>query len=106
MSCSLVFQNAYAGPIAVANIVNFDDVAKTIDSTGTLGDLVKAKILRRGVVIEQTTYVPNTGNNQLPYTSNLQNGDQLCVVATYIGGGENEDCGFIPTPGLGFVPIS
>lgn len=106
MSCSNVFAQRYTGPTAKAVIVNFDNSLKTIDSTGSVGDIVRAKISRNGTTIELTPYEVNTGVNQISFSSTLQNGDELCVIASYFGGGANEDCKEIPTPGLGFVPIT
>ena len=63
----------------IAKIVNYDNVNYTIDSTGSVGDEVRAIIKRNGVIIETTTAETNTGSNQIPFTVTLENGDELCV---------------------------
>lgn len=108
MSCSLVFKNVPTVPPPVANIVNYDDSAgTTVDGTGSVGTKVRVQIVRDGVIVETTPGETNTGTNQISVNTALQNGDQLCVQATF-----NDffyydsDCIKIPTPMFGFVPVS
>jgi hypothetical protein len=108
MGCSLVLGNNGGGSDnLLAVIVNYDDGLKEIDSTGSLGDEVRAVIRRALVDIEITPGEVNTGTNQIDYTSVLQNGDVLCVQASNTGFATfDEDCKTIPTPDFGFVPIT
>ncbi len=101
------FQQSFTGPAPLAVIVNYDNVANTADSTGTIGDLLYLMISRNGVWLELTNPEANTGSKQLSYNTTLQNGDTLCIrssfdnFATYA-----TDCKQIPTPQFGFVPVT
>ncbi|NRB54052.1 MAG: hypothetical protein HRU41_40765 [Saprospiraceae bacterium] len=106
-SCSLVFANQFIGPVPVAVILSYNEATKEADSTGSAGDEVRLRIVRSGVIQETTPGEANTGTNQISYTTMLQNGDQLCLQASYSGFSSfDQDCGTIPTPEFGFVPIT
>lgn len=108
MSCSLVFADQATIPPPVAHIVNYDDTAgTTVDATGSIGTKVRAVVIRDGVIIETTPGEANTGSNQIAIQTSLQNGDQLCVEATFNDFFySDKDCLIIPTPEFGFVPVS
>ena len=94
------------GPLD-AVIAGLDTGTGTVDATGSLGTEVRAAIKRNGVPIETTPAEINTGNNQIPFTSTLQNGDVVCVQASNNGFlALYEDCRTIPTPRFGFVPVN
>lgn len=106
MSCSRIFGDT-DGQFPLAVIVNFDNDLLQIDATASIGDQVRAVIRRALVDIEITPGETNTGTNQIDYSSILENGDVLCVQATYNGfASYDEDCKTIPTPDFGFVPIT
>ncbi len=106
-SCSLVFANSFIGPVPVAVIAGVDYVGDQIDSSGSQGDEVRGQIVRSGIILETTPPEDNTGSNSIDFTTDLQNGDQLCVQASYSGFSTYaQDCGIIPTPDFGFVPVT
>jgi len=104
-SCSRVFGSS--GPLPFAQNEGYDGDGLTVDSTGSIGDDVRVVITRDGIVIETTAGEPNTGTNQIEYTVELENGDIICVQASYDNFATYAtECRTIPTPGFGFVPIT
>jgi hypothetical protein len=108
VSCSPVLETyADVGVQPVARVVNYDDVLKTIDANGCIGDFIKLVVKRSGATIEESLPIINTGVNQIPYTSTLQNGDVICVQATFDNFSTyDEDCKVIPFAVFGFVPVT
>lgn len=107
VSCSLIFANQSTDPQPVAVIANYDEILQQINATGSIGDTVRGRVIRGGIIQETTAGEVNTGSNQIDYVTVLQNGDRLCVQATYSAfASYDEACGDIPTPEFGFIPIS
>ncbi len=107
-SCSPILGTIIpVGVQAVAKVVNYDNIANTVDSTGSIGDHVKLVIKRSGLIIETSAPEVNTGTNQIAYVSVLQNGDVICIHATYDNFATyDEDCKTIPIPLFGFTAIN
>lgn len=107
-SCSPILGTiAPVGVQPVARVINYDNDAKTVDATGSIGDHVKLVIKRLGIVIETSPSEVNTGVNQINYSSILQNGDVICIQATYNNFATyDEDCKTIPIPLFGFVAVN
>lgn len=92
---------------AVIVIPNY--VAKTVDSTGSKGLFIRLVIKRNGVTIQATIPELNTGINQIAYTEELSNGDQLIVQVSqgdrFYSGEYLEDAKWIPKSNLAFAPV-
>lgn len=94
-------------------IAGGDTTAKTIDSTGSIGDFIRLVIKdAAGTILETTPSVANTGTNTLSFTSNIDNGYVLCLQVSndnnfsgFVGSGIAQTEVTIPTPNLGFNPI-
>ena len=101
MLCSR-FRNT-AAPIALnANFNGYDDVAMTVDTTGSIGYYVRIRIRRNGAYIETTAGEVNTGFNVIAYATNLQNGDEIIVEVSNssLFYPIDQESRFIPTPGI------
>lgn len=93
------------GQIPVAVLVNYDST--DIDTTGSQGDEVQTTITRNGTVIEISPETPNDGTTEVPHIIVLQNGDVICVSASYNNFATvSIVCKAIPTPQFGFVPVN
>lgn len=92
-----------------AVIVTPNYTAKTVDSTGSEGLFIRLVIKRNGVTIQATTPELNTGTNQIAYTEELSNGDQLIVQTSqgdrFFNGEYVQDAKWIPKSNLGFAPV-
>ena len=58
----------------VAKVVNFNNVNKTVDTTGTVGKYVRIVIKRNGFTVYRSPAQRNQGTNQVPYTITLKDG--------------------------------
>lgn len=105
--CNWVSGDSKGGANPYAHNEGYDGGTMTVDSTGSIGNEVRVVITRDGVVIETTNGEANNGDNQITYTTPLQNGDIVCVHASFDGFQTySSDCKVIPTPGFGFVPVT
>lgn len=89
-------------------LVNYNNNLKTIDNTGSQGVYIRNVIKSGNGVIKETSAIEeNTGDNQIAFATDLENGDIICTQVsnetTFSTGAFAETCYVIPTPMVGFV---
>lgn len=89
----------------MAVFAGWDDSPITIDASTSVGTYIKVKITRGLTTIYESPYETNTGNNTFDISSvedDLENGDMMCVVVSNETTFDviDEDCRYIPTPGV------
>lgn len=76
-----------------------------LNTTGSLGELIRGKIYRDDNLIEVIPQTDNIGSAPLSYNTTLQNGDCIKVETAYgnFNGLVEQDEKCIPTAGVGFI---
>lgn len=91
--------NATVTQLALLN--GYNNTAMTVDGTGSIGTGFRVVIRRASTDIETTAIMTNP--NAIPYTTTLQNGDEIALQASADGFTTfDEDSHVIPTPGFSF----